>query len=291
MAAKSPITTSQGLTLCLCYLVTRKDGVTTHAFTDNNEDVTVLGVTYKPLGAVSGSAAQTKVGFDPGNMDFTGIIDGTTITFDDLVRDQFTDGTLDIRLVDWSEATPTVHRHDRYVITHTEWDNHAWKASIEDLKHKLSRKVGRVITRNCPHVLGDAKCGVDLPNHAHTQSLTVDTVTDQSTFTLTNIGTIFTGNVTPADAYPLGKIQFTSGSNNGDVIEIVSVAGSSPWTITLRVPAYYTIQSGDTLTISPGCDKTTTTCKAADRYNNYTNFGGFPHVPSTDEAYGPGHEA
>lgn len=51
--------------------------------------------------------------------------------------------------------------------------------------------------------------------------------------------------------------------------------------IELWFPAPFKIQVGDEFKASEGCDKTFTTCK--EKFNNYINFRGFPHIPGKDE--------
>jgi uncharacterized phage protein (TIGR02218 family) len=40
------------------------------------------------------------------------------------------------------------------------------------------------------------------------------------------------------------------------------------------------IASGDTFTVTAGCDKIFATCR--DRFANTVNFRGFPHIPGND---------
>jgi uncharacterized phage protein (TIGR02218 family) len=40
------------------------------------------------------------------------------------------------------------------------------------------------------------------------------------------------------------------------------------------------IATGDTFTVTAGCDKRFDTCH--DRFNNVVNFRGFPHIPGND---------
>ena len=52
-------------------------------------------------------------------------------------------------------------------------------------------------------------------------------------------------------------------------------------TLSLFLPALYSIQAGDAFTIRPGCDKTFQTCQA--KFDNALNFRGFPHVPGNNQ--------
>ena len=76
-------------------------------------------------------------------------------------------------------------------------------------------------------------------------------------------------------SYQQGTITFTSGVNSGVTGTIGSaVAGVS---LALIYPLQSPPSTGDAFTVAFGCDHTPATCKA--RFNNLTNFRGFPYVP------------
>ena len=43
----------------------------------------------------------------------------------------------------------------------------------------------------------------------------------------------------------------------------------------------YPLGVGDTVRLTPGCDKSFATCR--DKFSNGVNFQGFPHMPGTDD--------
>jgi uncharacterized phage protein (TIGR02218 family) len=72
-----------------------------------------------------------------------------------------------------------------------------------------------------------------------------------------------------------GSITFTSGVNAGVTATVGSVtAGTS---LTLCYPLASTPAPGDGFTVYYGCDHTRGTCQS--KFNNLTNFRGFPYVP------------
>lgn len=120
---------------------------------------------------------------------------------------------------------------------------------------------------------------------AFTRHATIATVTDRANFTIT---------VTESRAadgwFADGLITIESGANRGRSIEVKS------WTDTGNVvecflPFAFDLQVGDQLRISPGCDKTTTPCRAkfviAGSTNfangNVKNFRGEPMVPIEEQ--------
>jgi hypothetical protein len=82
----------------------------------------------------------------------------------------------------------------------------------------------------------------------------------------------------------LGRVVFTSGVNNGFSRGIRAyaanvIAGSDQ--AALVSPLVFLPSAGDTATVYPGCDKSTTACNA---FGNILNFGGEPFIPSPETA-------
>jgi hypothetical protein len=51
----------------------------------------------------------------------------------------------------------------------------------------------------------------------------------------------------------------------------------SSGSVEVRIPFPFTISSGDAFTIERACAKTVADCTS--KFNNYTNYGGFPTIP------------
>ena len=137
----------------------------------------------------------------------------------------------------------------------------------------LETKLGRQTSKFCQHDLGDGRCRVDLTPYTFTQTIT--NVTNRYQFT-TN------GSFTPGQ-FSRGKITFTTGINTGISRDIsLFETGNN---ITLWQPLPYSIAPGDEVIIIQGCGKTLFDCIT--RYNNAVNFGGEPHIPTTDQITNP----
>ncbi len=72
-----------------------------------------------------------------------------------------------------------------------------------------------------------------------------------------------------------GSITFTSGVNVGVTANINAVAAGT--SLALGYPLQSTPSLGDTFTVYYGCDHTPGTCQS--KFNNLSNFRGFPYVP------------
>jgi uncharacterized phage protein (TIGR02218 family) len=77
----------------------------------------------------------------------------------------------------------------------------------------------------------------------------------------------------------LGTVTFASGSLAGKSYNIQSQTGGA-FTMTVPLPSLPT--AGDSITVYPGCDKTTGTCQT--KFNNLQHFAGFPYVPVPETA-------
>jgi uncharacterized phage protein (TIGR02218 family) len=130
--------------------------------------------------------------------------------------------------------------------------------------------VGEVYAPDCSADLGDARCGVDLA--ALEETGTVIAVTSATAFaTVLSQATGW---------YDGGELTWTGGANAGQTVAVRSWDAGTGM-LSLFLPALYPMQAGDAFTIRPGCDKSFATCQA--KFDNVVNFGGFPHVPGTDQ--------
>jgi uncharacterized phage protein (TIGR02218 family) len=75
--------------------------------------------------------------------------------------------------------------------------------------------------------------------------------------------------------YQQGSILFTSGVNAGVTANVNGAVAST--SLTLGYPLQSPPAAGDTFTVYQGCDHTPGTCQS--KFNNLTNFRGFPYVP------------
>lgn len=80
-------------------------------------------------------------------------------------------------------------------------------------------------------------------------------------------------------SYDNGQIRFTSGPNAGITKAIKSYFAQQ---LFFNSPLPLPPNAGDTFIAYPGCDKTQATCTT--KFNNLTNFEGFPYVPVPETA-------
>ena len=121
----------------------------------------------------------------------------------------------------------------------------------------------------CNHTLYDSGCGVTRGTYS-----TSGTVASGGNASLLP----WTGAAAPHEQ---GKVTITSGVNaNLSATVKQSNVGVS---LKLMYPLPQACAVGDGFTVSYGCDHTPNTCQS--RFNNLTNFRGFPYVPPPQIAY------
>jgi uncharacterized phage protein (TIGR02218 family) len=123
---------------------------------------------------------------------------------------------------------------------------------------------------NCQHVLYDAGCSVVVGTYSTTGNIGAGSTQTQILW------------ASATSAYQQGTVTFTSGANTGATATIKS-AGSG-W-LQLAYPLSVAPAAGDVFSASYGCDRTMATCQS--RFNNLSQFRGFPFVPPPQIMTGP----
>lgn len=113
---------------------------------------------------------------------------------------------------------------------------------------------------------------------AYQQEGTVSSVTSQKEVVATGVSE-------PSGASPTeqwwGLLEWLTGDNQGIQQEVKDDDGAG--TLSLFLPAPYTIQTGDTFRVTALCRKTLAACR--DTFRNTYNFRGEPHVPGNDTVF------
>jgi uncharacterized phage protein (TIGR02218 family) len=79
-----------------------------------------------------------------------------------------------------------------------------------------------------------------------------------------------------ANYFTPGFVKITSGDYSGAYRPILSNDTSS---VTCRIPFPYVISAGTSIRVQKLCARVPSAC--INTFNNYTNYGGFPHVPKS----------
>jgi uncharacterized phage protein (TIGR02218 family) len=262
-------------TLCYCWRLERRDGLVL-GFTDHDADLSFAGDLYEAASGFTASAFAATAGLAVDTIDAMGALSNDSLTEEDLANGLWDDATVKIFLVDWSAPAnrlllckSSVGEVTRGVL--------AFRAELRAMAHRLNQEVGRVYSRPCDAVLGDARCTVNLNLAAFKGDGTVTASSDNLLLTASGLGAFAAGWFTG------GRLEWTGGDNAGARTE-VSLHRKTDGTVTLALveKAVQPVAFGDAFTVRAGCDKALETCRV--KFDNVENHRGFPTIPGDDFA-------
>lgn len=262
-------------TLCQCWKLTRRDGVTM-GFTDHDRALSVDGTLFEAAAGFTASAISSSSGLAVDNLDVLGALSSDHLEDGDLAAGLYDDAEIEIWRVNWQATDQRVLMRKGNLGEISRGPN-GFTAEVRGLSHRLNQPTGRLYQYACDAGLGDARCGVSLSDSTFTGTASVVSVTENREMTVAGLNTY-------ADAwFARGLLTFTSGLNQNEVMEVkrhVNRAGA----VVLEVwhtPAQ-AIEEGVTLSVTAGCDKQFNTCRG--KFANAARFRGFPHIPGNDFA-------
>jgi len=264
---------SGATTLCHCWKLTRRDD-TVLGFTDHDEDVSFGGVTFEGTAGMSASAIESSSGLAVDNLDVAGALNSASLTEEDLASGMYDDADVEIWRVNW--ATPSQRILMRKGnLGEVARGRTGFRAEIRGLAHKLGQPIGRIYQFTCDATVGDSRCTVGLTAEAYQGTATISDVKDQRIIEVSGLSAF------ASDWFARGVMTFASGANGGRAFDVRGhINNGATATLELWQPASGTIAVGDELTVTAGCDKSFTTCKA--KFANGVNFRGFPLMPGND---------
>lgn len=272
-------------TYARAWAVTRRDGLRL-GFTDHDADLEIDGLLCRAGGGMGARALSQSLGLALDNTEALGALSDAGLTEADILAGRYDGAQVTIWQVDWTPPdsaanTPEVlFRGTLGEITRT--DAGAFKAEVEGLSAPLNRPAGRILARTCPAVLGDASCRFDLDTPGYrveTQLLALEG----------DILRVPALAQQPPGWFTEGRAEFLTGAAQGLTVPLRAdepggeTRALRVWVLPGAMPA-----PGDLLRLSAGCDRTPESCKT--KFNNYSNYQGFPDIPSEDWLIAPGAE-
>ncbi|MDP3257601.1 MAG: DUF2163 domain-containing protein [Bosea sp. (in: a-proteobacteria)] len=256
-------------TLCRCWSLTRRDGLVL-GFTDHDGPLVFEGVTFAAATGLEAAETSAELGFAVGGGDVSGALAASGVNEGDLARGLYDDARVTLWLVNWADPTQRL-RLDTGFVGEVRRSDGAFTAEVRGLAKAFDEERGRLYLRSCSADLGDARCGVSLvPAEAAV------TMTDgRLSLTAAALAAFADGYLTG------GRLVFTGGNAVGFTTEVKRHAASgTDASLELWQASPAEIRAGDPFSVTPGCDKSFTTCRA--RFGNGVNFRGFPHIPGND---------
>ncbi|VAW18130.1 Gene Transfer Agent FAD/FMN-containing dehydrogenase [hydrothermal vent metagenome] len=259
-------------TLALCWRIERRDGVVL-GFTEHDLDLEFDGVTHKAATGFSATEISQSLGLAVDNLEAAGALSSAAITETDLASGRYDDADVRIELVNWTDVgqRALIATGSLGDVTRT---RDAFTAEIRSLAHRLQQRIGRAFQYYCDADLGDSRCAVAIAGPSYTGTGAVISLVSPRRTLVSGLGAFAAG------WFAGGRLEFTSGNANGLAFEVRGHTVPSGVEIELWAEPAVTLGSGDTFTVTAGCDKSFTTCKA--KFANGLNFRGFPHIPGND---------
>lgn len=260
-------------TLCRCWAITRRDGVT-FGFTDHDLPLTFEGVTFKAETGLTASALSQSTGLSVDNSEAIGALSDAAVTEADIEAGRFDGAEVRYWLVNWSVQNERWLQF-RGSIGELRRAEGAFSAELRGLTDALNQPQGRVFQKPCTAVLGDGQCGAAIDAPTMRADLAIDSVEDGRVFTWASL----TG--FDPDWFTRGRLDVLDGLGAGlwgSVKRDAVVDGARR--IELWEPLRSVISAGDTVRLTAGCDKRMATCR--DKFSNLINFQGFPDIPGED---------
>ena len=149
-------------------------------------------------------------------------------------------------------------------------DRTAAQVTVASDLERLNVQVPRdVYQPGCLNTLYDGLCGVARASFTTTGTATSATSAGRTTFSH--------GLGQPAGWFDLGVITMSSGANAG---QSRTVKQHTSGQLVVLQPWGFPVASGDSFSISAGCDKRQATCTT--KFNNLAHYRGMPFIPQAD---------
>jgi uncharacterized phage protein (TIGR02218 family) len=259
-------------TVCNAWSVVRRDGVV-FGFTDHDRDLVFAGVTFRADTGLSARALMQTTGLSVDNSEALGALSDVAVTEVDLAAGRFDGAQVVAWVVNWADVAERVMLF-RGTFGEIVRSAGTFRAELRGLTEVLNTPQGRAYQKNCGAVLGDARCRFDVSLPGYTVTRMVERV-DGVTFRWASFSGV------DDRWFDRGRLEVVTGTamglsamvkndrqvGAGRVVELWQALGVTPGV-------------GDTVRLVAGCDRRMETCRV--KFNNFSNFRGFPHIPGED---------
>ncbi|MTD99673.1 DUF2163 domain-containing protein [Paracoccus sp. YIM 132242] len=266
-------------TIARAWMVRRADGMVL-GFTDHDAVLTFDGIRFRPDHGMSARALVQATGLSVDNSEAEGALSDDAITERDVLAGRWDGAAVKMWEVDWTDpsARRLVFAGSLGEIARSQG---AFRAELRGLSEPLNAARGRVFHPRCSARLGDGRCKLSLSGETFTAEAAIAEVEDGrilrfSGFPAYEAGWFERGRllVLGGGAEGLGATvkNDTALPGGGREIELWQALGIAP-------------VAGDRVRLVAGCDKRAVTCR--EKFDNFLNFRGFPHLPSEDWIMAP----
>jgi len=255
-------------TICNCWEITLTNS-TVVRITNHDKNLPFMGETFEAASGFDTSMLETGENLTTDNGEMTVILSTSGIKQSDIFGGMYDGARVKVWSVNWADTGDYCALPGGFLRSVKSSNKGVGVFELVSLSDKLTKPVGLSMEITCNADVGDTRCGVNLA--AFTQSGTVTSVTDQSSFDDSGTG--------QADGYfSYGKITWLTGLNSGVTREVRVFLGGN---FQLFKESPYTIEIGDTYSAHAGCDRLVDTC--INKFSNIENFRAFHFIPGNVE--------
>ncbi len=260
-------------TMCRCWRVTRRDGVAI-GVTDHDAALSFEGLEFAPEGGFAASAVESRLGLAASDGEIAGALSSDAIEAAALEAGLFDGARVETFWVNWADPSMRI-RLSVAEIGEVRRGAAAFEAELRGPAAKLDVPIGRTYQPSCDADLGDARCGVALVAAGMTATGAVIATSPPRRLLASGLAGFAEG------WFDGGRLAWSSGANAGSAVEIRSVrTAEGGAAVELRFDPAFPPAAGDAFSVSAGCDKSWTTCRA--KFGNGANFRGFRAMPGND---------
>lgn len=266
-------------TIARAWMVQRADGMVL-GFTDHDAVLTFEGIRFRPDHGMSARALVQATGLSVDNSEAEGALSDDAITERDVLAGRWDGAAVKMWEVDWTDvsARRLVFAGSLGEIARSQG---AFRAELRGLSEPLNAARGRVFHPRCSARLGDGRCKLSLASDTFATEAPIAEMEDGRILRFAGFPTYEAGWFERGSLLVLGgEAEGLRGTVKNDIalpgggreVELWQGLGIAP-------------VKGDRIRLVAGCDKRAATCR--DKFGNFLNFRGFPHLPSEDWIMAP----
>jgi len=266
---------SGSTTLCHCWRLQRPDGAVA-GFTEHDRDLVFDNIVYEAAAGFTTSSVGSSNGLAVDNLDVVGALESSHLTDADLAAGFYDNADIEIWRVNWQDTQQRVLLR-KGNLGEVQRSNQGFSAEVRGLSHRLNQSTGRLFQYACDADLADARCGKELILGIFAASGSITAIRENRILTVSGLTAFDDG------WFSRGLCTFTSGANQGEVMEVKShTRRAGDVVIELWNAPTQSVELGGGLSVKAGCDKQLDTCRQ--KFSNVERFRGFPHMPGNDFA-------
>lgn len=266
-------------TIARAWMVRRADGMVL-GFTDHDAALSFEGIRFRPDHGMSARALVQATGLSVDNSEAEGALSDDAITEKDVLAGRWDGAQVKMWEVDWTDvsARRLVFAGSLGEIARSQG---AFRAELRGLSEPLNTARGRVFHPRCPARLGDGRCRKGLASETFTAQAAIAEIEDGRILRFAGFPAYETGWFERGSLLVLtGEAEGLGATVKNDIAMPNGRREIELWQGLGIAPA-----AGDRVRLVAGCDKRAVTCR--DKFNNFLNFRGFPHLPSEDWIMAP----